>query len=90
MKELTALLDRCARTMATAPNRVRYAMNNFIISCGTYVSPLGDPAIATARKIGQVTVDMGDTDCQVPDAESYILKSRRGAPFASKRKSARC
>jgi 3-methyladenine DNA glycosylase AlkD len=84
------LLDRAAMTLKTAPNRVRYAMNNFIISCGTYVAPLGEQAIATARCIGVVEVDMGKTDCQVPDAESYILKSRRGAPVAPKRKTVRC
>jgi 3-methyladenine DNA glycosylase AlkD len=90
IRELSVLLDRCAKTIHTAPNRVRYAMNEFVISAGTYVQPLGDKAIATARKIGAVDVDVGDTDCKVPDAESYILKSRRGLPVAPKRKSARC
>ncbi|MBM3821908.1 MAG: DNA alkylation repair protein [Verrucomicrobia bacterium] len=90
IKELSAALDRCAKSIKTAPNRVRYAMNHFVICVGTYVQPLGDKALATARKIGQVEVDMGQTDCQVPDAESYILKSRRGAPIAPKRKTTRC
>ncbi len=88
--ELGGLLDRVADTLASAPNRVRYAMNGYVISCGTYVAPLGERAIATARKAGIVEVDMGKTACQVPEAESYILKSRRGAPVAPKRKSARC
>jgi hypothetical protein len=65
-------------------------MNNFLIACGTYVQPLADKAIETARKIGAVNVDMGDTACQVPDAESHIIKSRRGSPVAPKRKSVRC
>ncbi len=90
MKELGALLDRVVKTLPAAPNRVRQAMNNFIISCGAYVAPLGDKAIATARKLGQVQVDVGDTDCRIPDAESYIMKSRRGAPIAPKRKTVRC
>jgi hypothetical protein len=33
---------------------------------------------------------MGDTACKVPDAESYIVKSRRGEPVAPKRKTVRC
>jgi hypothetical protein len=33
---------------------------------------------------------MGDTACKIPDAENYILKSRRGAPIAPKRKTVRC
>ena len=46
--------------------------------------------MATARKLGQVQVDVGDTACKVPDAESYILKSRRGASIAPKRRTVRC
>jgi len=79
LKELGALLDRVARTLPGAPDRVRQAMNNFVICCGTYVAPLGDRAIATARKVGKVEVDVGDTDCKIPDAESYIMKSRPAA-----------
>ncbi len=90
VKNLGALLDRVAKTMSAAPNRVRQAMNYYVIACGTYVAPLGTKAIAAARKLGQVDVDVGDTDCKIPDAESYIMKSRRGAPVAPKRKTMRC
>ena len=90
MPALSKLLARVKRSLRVAPNRVRYAMNNFVIACGTYVAPLGETAIATARAIGRVEVEMGDTDCRVPDAESYILKSRRGAAVAPKRKTVRC
>ena len=90
LKALETLLGRVAKTIHTAPNRVRQQMNYFVIAVGTYVAPLGGQAIATARKLGKVEVDVGDTDCQIPDAESYILKSRRGAPIAPKRKTVRC
>jgi len=87
---LKSLLDRCRKTIHDAPNRVRYAMNNFVIGCGTYVAPLAETALTIARGIGPVTVDLGDTACQVPDAPAYILKSRRGAAVAPKRKTTRC
>ena len=90
IRQLDTLINRTVKTIHTSPNRVRYAMNNFVICCGTYVAPLADKAIAAARKIGRVEVDMGQTDCQVPDAESYILKSRHGLPVAPKRKTTRC
>jgi 3-methyladenine DNA glycosylase AlkD len=90
MKAFSALLDRVVKTMPSAPDDVRYAMNVFVISVGTYLAPLGDKAIATARKIGRVEIDMGDTACKVPEAEDYILKARRGAPIAPKRKTVRC
>lgn len=90
MKQYSALLDRVAKTMKPSSDERRYAMNSFVIMCGTYLAPLGDKAIETARKLGKVEVDVGDTDCKVPDAESYIVKSRRGAPIAPKRKTTRC
>ncbi|SDS59455.1 DNA alkylation repair protein [Opitutus sp. GAS368] len=90
IKELGALLDRIPKTLPAAPNRVRQAMNGFVIAIGTYVAPLAAKAIATARKLGKVEVDVGDTDCKIPEAEAYILKSRRGAAIAPKRKTVRC
>jgi hypothetical protein len=85
-----AALDRVVAEMPAAPDDVRYAMNMFIISVGTYVASLGPRAITTARAVGRVEMDMGETACQVPAAEAYIIKSRRGAPVAAKRKTIRC
>jgi 3-methyladenine DNA glycosylase AlkD len=90
VKEFAGLLERVARTIESSPDRVRYTMNGFVIACGTYVAALGETAIATARKMGKVEVDMGETACAVPDAESYIIKARRGAAVAAKRKTVRC
>lgn len=90
IKQLDALLARVVKTIHTSMNRVRYTMNNFVICCGTYAAPLADKAMAAAKKIGCVEVDMGNTDCNVPDAATYIVKSLRGLPVAPKRKTARC
>lgn len=90
VKEFAALLDRVMRTLRTASEDTRLAMNYFVIACGTYSPALATKAIATARAMGKVVADMGDTACKIPDAESYIMKSRRGAPIAPKRKTVRC
>jgi 3-methyladenine DNA glycosylase AlkD len=90
LKEYVRLLKNLPRDLSKASDGVRYTMNNFIIACGTYLAPLGDQAIATARAVGRVQVDMGDTACKVPDAEPYILKARRGALIAPKRRTVRC
>jgi 3-methyladenine DNA glycosylase AlkD len=90
IKVFSSLLDRVASTLKASPDSVRYVMNGFVIACGTYIDALGDKAIAVARKLGRVEVNMGETACQVPDAESYIIKSRRGAAVAPKRKTVRC
>ena len=90
MKEYARLLKSLPRALPKAPDGVRYTMNNFVIACGTYLAPLGEQALATARALGRVQVDMGDTGCKVPEAEPYILKARRGAAVAPKRKTVRC
>jgi 3-methyladenine DNA glycosylase AlkD len=88
--ELSELVERVEKQVHSAPNRVRYAMNNFIICVGTYVLPLAAKALASAKKIGVVDVDMGDTACQVPEAAPYIVKCRNGQKVAPKRKTMRC
>lgn len=87
---LSCWLDRCTDSIHTSPNRIRYAMNQFVINVGTYVEPLGTKSIAIAKTIGQLQFDKGNTDCKIPDAETSILKSRRGETVAPKRKSSRC
>src|SRR5262249_11215097 len=77
--ELKRLLHRVAKEIHTAPNRVRYQMNAFVIAVGSYVKALTKVAKEIGEKIGKVTVDMGDTACQVPFAPDYIAKvEKRG------------
>ena len=84
------LLDRVAQTIHNAPNRVRYTMNSFVIAAGICVLPLTEKAIATARKVGKVTVDQGGTACKVPDAVAYIDNARAKGRMGVKKKDARC
>ena len=90
LANLKRLLQRVQKTIHQQPNFVRSAMNSFVIAMGTYVEALGDVAVDAARKIGQVTVDMGDTACQVPDALERIQKVRKGGTIGKKRKTVKC
>jgi 3-methyladenine DNA glycosylase AlkD len=90
VKSLHTLLKRVAKDIHNAPNRVRYAMNSFIIALGTYVPALSNEAITTANKIGTVTVDMNGTACKVPSAVEYIKKSQARNPNAVKKKTVKC
>jgi hypothetical protein len=65
-------------------------MNNFVISVGSYVEDLAEKAAAIAKKIGPVTVFMGDTACKVPLASQYIDKVIKMGKFGNKKKMARC
>lgn len=58
-----------------SPNWVKYAMNNALINIGVRNSKLEKKAIATAKRIGKIEVDHGDTSCKTPDAVPYIKKT---------------
>lgn len=88
--QLKKLLDRVGKTIHKAPNRVRYVMNGFVIAVGSYVAPLTEHALQVAEHIGEVTVDMGNTACEVPSAAEYIEKVRRRGSIGKKRKTAKC
>jgi hypothetical protein len=54
------------------------------------VQPLSDFALQTARKIGEVSVDVGDTSCKVPYAPDYIERVKKRGAIGKKRKTAKC
>jgi len=87
---LKRLVERVQKTIHQQPDSVRYAMNGFLIALGTYVQTLSDVAARAAAKVGQVSVDMGDTACKVPDAVEYIQKARESGAIGKKRKTAKC
>jgi 3-methyladenine DNA glycosylase AlkD len=84
------LMDRVEKEIHAAPNRVRYTMNGFIIAVGCYIVSLSEKAKAISKKIGKITVNMGDTACKVPDAAEYIDKTAKANRLGKKRKDARC
>jgi 3-methyladenine DNA glycosylase AlkD len=88
--ELKRLLHRVQETIHQQPDSVRYAMNGFLIALGTYVQGLSNLAAQTAAKVGQVSVDMGNTDCKVPNALEYIQKARERGTIGKKRKTVKC
>jgi 3-methyladenine DNA glycosylase AlkD len=87
---LKSLIDDVAKKINAAPNRVKQAMNNFVISVGCYVAPLTDTALKAAAKIGAVKVDVGDTACKIPLASDYINKVKTMGRIGKKRKTVKC
>ena len=88
--EVEALLDKIESEITEAKNRVRYTMNGFVISVGGYVKPLNKRAKLTAKKIGVVNCDVGETACKVPLASEYILKIEKSGKLGKKRKTIKC
>ena len=86
------LLARIERTIHSAPNDERYAMNTALITIGGRSAALRKAATAAAKRIGKVEVDHGDTSCKTPDAVPYIEKmwahaaaKKFGSPAAQER-----
>jgi 3-methyladenine DNA glycosylase AlkD len=90
LAELKRLLQRVQQSIHQQPNRVRYAMNGFVIAAGTYVKALTDLALGAADKIGTVSVDMGNTACKVPAAREAIQKVQQRGTIGKKRKTVKC
>ena len=90
ISSLKKLLLRVTQTIHSAKNRVRHTMNGFVIAVGSYVLALTDDAIATAKKISEVTVDMNGTACKVPDAAEYIMKVKDRGSLGKKKKMVKC
>jgi 3-methyladenine DNA glycosylase AlkD len=90
LAEISSLLDAVVKGIKRAKNRVRYTMNGFVIAVGHYVQPLAKQAKATARHIGVVSVDLGDTACNVPLATAYLEKIEAAGRVGQKRKTIRC
>ena len=88
--EIKSLLKKIEKEIHSAKNRVRYTMNGFAIAVGAYVKPLSKQAKATAKKIGKVEVEMGNTSCKVPLATEYIKKIEDKGYVGKKRKTIKC
>jgi len=84
------LLLRVQEEIHNAPNRVRYTMNGFVIGVGCYVKELSALASEVGKKIGDVTVDMGNTACKVPFAPDYINKVKAKGSLGKKKKTVKC
>lgn len=84
------LLDIVENDIHKSKNRVKYTMNGFVISVGTYINELTRKASEIAKKIGKIEVNMNGTACKVPFAKDYIQKVIDKQRVGKKRKTARC
>lgn len=84
------LLEQVETSIHTAKNRVKYSMNGFVIAVGCFIKSLHKQALATAKRIGKVEVDVGDTSCEVPLAADYIAKTVAKRGIGAKRSSPKC
>jgi 3-methyladenine DNA glycosylase AlkD len=90
LEEIRNLLNQVKNKIHGERNRVRYVMNGFVLSVGTYVAELSEEAKQVADCIGKVQVDVGNTACKVPLASAYIKKVEDKNRVGLKRKTCIC
>jgi hypothetical protein len=90
LAEIEKLMETVLKEIKSAQNRVRHTMNVFVISVGSYVKPLLKKAKVVAGKLGDVSVEMGETACKVPLASACIAKVEARGAIGKKRKTMRC
>ncbi|RKH06036.1 DNA alkylation repair protein [Corallococcus carmarthensis] len=73
-EDLPPWVKRIEQELPGAKNRVREAMNGALIALGATGGAVQTAALATAKRLGKVEVDQGDTACETPDAAQYIQK----------------
>jgi len=88
--EIRSLLNQVKETVHEERNRVRYVMNGFVISVGSFVKELTEEAKQVAEVIGKVHVDVGNTACKVPLATEYIKKVEVKDRVGMKKKTCIC
>lgn len=88
LSEIEGLLGIIVKEINEPQNRVRYTMNGFVIAVGTYVKPLLKQAKSSARQIGAVSVNLGDTACNVRLATAYIENIETSGRVGQKRSDA--
>lgn len=73
------------KSIHSAPNEVKNHMNRALITIGGRSSALRKAVLRAAKRIGEVTVDHGDTACTTPDVAETVEKmwARSGAKFGS-------
>ena len=76
--------------LSKSPDRVRFTMNQYILSVACYVMPLHEHALEVAKIIGKVNVDMGKTACKIPSIIDYVEKVRKAGKLGQKRKTIKC
>lgn len=78
-------VEEIEKSIHSAPNDVKNDMNRALITIGGRSTAMRKSVLTVAKRIGEVTVDNGDTACKTPDIAQTVEKmwARSGAKFES-------
>lgn len=83
--QLLGGIEEIEKSIHSAPNDVKSDMNRALITIGGRSYAMRKAVLAAAKRIGEVTVDHGDTACKTPDVAQAVEKmwARSAAKFGS-------
>ncbi|MGY3748182.1 DNA alkylation repair protein [Vagococcus salmoninarum] len=90
LTEVSQLLALVKEEIHTAPNALRYNMNQFIIYVGSYCPELTTLALETAKEIGDIEITLATKGCHLPDPITKIQKVITNNKVGVKRKRVIC
>ncbi|MFC3746079.1 DNA alkylation repair protein [Paenibacillus sp. GCM10012306] len=88
--KIAGMLDMVKNTIHDAPERAKYAMNNFIYTVGVSYVPFHDTALETAKAVGPVEVDRDKKKSKFLLASERIQTAVDKGQIGFKRKHVRC
>ncbi|MGX4585828.1 DNA alkylation repair protein [Paenibacillus chitinolyticus] len=89
-EKMAGMLELVKHTIHEAPDRTKYAMNNFIYTVGVSYLPLHDKAVAIAKETGLVEVNRDTSKNKFLNASVTIQKAVDKGQIGFKRKYVRC
>ncbi|OUQ89865.1 DNA alkylation repair protein [Brevibacillus brevis] len=88
--KITNMLETVKKTIHDAPERTKYAMNQFIYTVGTSYLPLHDKAVEITKEVGPVEVQKDKAKSKFLNAFDQIQKAVSKGQLGFKRKHVRC
>lgn len=89
-EKISDMLDVVARTIHEMPDRVRYAMNNFVMTASVSYLPLHQKAYDVAKRIGEVEIKDAKGKTVVLNAKEEIEVAIAKGRIGFKRRYVRC
>lgn len=88
--KIADMLETVKHTIHDAPERTKYAMNNFLYTVAVSYLPLHDKACETAKTVGPVEVNTNNSKSKSINAYDNIQKAIDKRRIGFKRKHVRC
>lgn len=88
--KISGMLDMVKNRIHDAPERTKFAMNNFIYTVAVSYKPLHDLAVETAKAVGPVEVNKDKAKSKFLNASENIQKAVDKGQIGFKRRHVRC